>query len=204
MSNHLVAKNSKHHTLSKRVTALALGLGLSLSLSLSLPSVAATALKTDPAKSHITIVFKQMNVPVDANFKKFNAQITYDSAHPKAAKAGATIDINSFDLGDPDYNKEVMKKEWFNAAQFPQATFVSTAIKPLGADKIDVAGKLTIKGKTANVHFPLTVKKQGNGHVFEGNLPIKRLTFNIGEGDWKDTGMVADEVVIKFHITTTP
>jgi len=35
-------------------------------------------------------------------------------------------------------------------------------------------------------------------------LPIKRLTFNIGEGEWKDTSMVADEVTIKFHVVTTP
>jgi len=37
--------------------------------------------------------------------------------------------------------------------------------------------------------------------VFEGQLPIKRLAFNIGEGEWKDTSMVADEVVIKFRVT---
>ena len=200
MHIHSVTPKSKRITRWMRPTLLGLGLALSVTLT----SFAATSLKTDPANSHITIVFKQMNVPVDANFKKFNAQISYDSAHPEAAKAGATIDITSFDLGDPDYNKEVMKKEWFNAAQFPQATFVSTAIKALSANKLDVTGKLSIKGKTADVHFPLTVKKQGNGYLFEGNLPIKRLTYNIGEGDWKDTGMVADEVMIKFHIVTTP
>jgi polyisoprenoid-binding protein YceI len=181
-----------------RIAALGIGLGLSAT------SLAAAALKTEQADSHITIVFKQMNVPVNASFKKFNAQITYDSAHPQAAKAGATIEIGSFDLGDPEYNKEVMKKEWFNAAQFPQASFVSTAIKPLGADKLEVSGKLSIKGKTADVHFPLTVKKQGNKQVFDGSLPIKRLTYNIGEGEWKDTGMVADEVIIKFHIVAAP
>jgi hypothetical protein len=63
-----------------------------------------------------------------------------------------------------------------------------------------VAGKLTIKGKTADVTFPLAVKKDGATQVFDGALPIKRLTYNIGEGEWKDTGMVADEVTIKFHI----
>jgi polyisoprenoid-binding protein YceI len=104
------------------------------------------------------------------------------------------------DLGDPEYNKEVGKKEWFNAAQFPKATFVSTAIKSAGAGKLTVTGKLTIKGKTADVSFPLTVKADGKNQVFDGALPIKRLTYNIGEGEWKDTSMVADDVVIKFHV----
>lgn len=164
--------------------------------------VFAAALKADASKSSVTATFKQLNVPVDAKFKKFDAQITYDAAKPEASKANVDIDIASFDLGDPDYNKEVLKKEWFNAAQFPKASFVSSSIKPVAAGKLDVAGKLTIKGKTTDVHFPLNVKKDGNAQVFEGALPIKRLTYNIGEGEWKDTSMVADEVVIKFRAVT--
>lgn len=169
---------------------------------LALPAIAATALKTDAAKSSVTITFKQLNVPVDAKFRKFNAQISYDAAKPETSKAIVDIDIAGFDLGDPEYNKEVMKKEWFNAAQFPKASFVSSQIKAGAAGKLDVAGKLTIKGKTSDVSFPLTVKKDGANQIFEGALPIKRLSYNIGEGEWKDTSMVADEVTIKFRVVT--
>ena len=168
-------------------------------IAFALPALAA-AMKTDPAKSSVSAVFKQMSVPVEAKFKKFNAQIDYDSARPEAGKASVDIDVPSFDLGDPEYNKEVQKKEWFNGTQFPKASFVSSALKPAAAGKLDVSGKLTIKGKTADVSFPMTVKKEGNTQVFEGALPIKRLAFNVGEGEWKDTGMVADEVTIKFHV----
>ena len=57
------------------------------------------------------------------------------------------------------------------------------------------------KGKTTDVSFPLTVKADGGKYTFDGALPIKRLTYNIGEGEWKDTSMVADEVTIKFHVS---
>lgn len=173
-----------------------------LALSIAAPSIAA-ALKTDAAKSSVSATFKQLNVPVEAKFRKFNAQIDFDGAKPEASKANVEIDVPSFDLGDPEYNKEVQKKEWFNGAQFPKAAFVSSALKPAGAGKYDVTGKLTIKGKSADVSFPMTVKKEGATQVFEGSLPIKRLAFNIGEGEWKDTSMVADEVVIKFRVVTT-
>ncbi|BDT61381.1 polyisoprenoid-binding protein [Massilia varians] len=175
--------------------------------SLLLASVLASAvaiaapLKTDPAKSSVTATFKQMGVPVEAKFKQFSAQIDYDAAKPAASKASVDIQTASLDLGDPDYNKEVAKKEWFNTAQFPKASFVSTAIAPAGAGKLNVSGKLTIKGRSANVSFPLSVRAEGGKQVFEGQLPIKRLAFNIGEGEWKDTSMVADEVVIKFRVT---
>ncbi|CAN5194081.1 YceI family protein [soil metagenome] len=177
--------------------------GALVALCLALPLIAAP-LKTDAAKSAITIVFKQIGVPVEAKFKKFTAQIDFDAAKPEAAKANIDIDVTSFDLGDADMNKEVLKKEWFNAAQFPKATFASTAIKSVGNGTFQVSGKLSIKGKSVDVAIPLTIKKEGSNQVFEGTLPIKRLAFNIGEGDWKDTGTVADEVLIKFRVVAAP
>ena len=178
------------------------GLGLAFAC-IALPASAAP-LKADPVKSTVSIVFKQLNVPVTAKFTRFKPLIDFDSTKPDATKASVEIDITSFDLGDPEYNQEVMKKDWFNAAQFPKATFTATAIKATTPGTFDATGILSIKGKTGNVHFPLTVKKEGAAQIFDGALPIKRLTYNIGEGDWKDTDTVADEVVIKFHIVTGP
>lgn len=162
----------------------------------------AAVLKTDPANSSVAAVFKQMNVPVEARFNSFTARVDYDAARPEASKAAVDIQTASIDLGDAEYNREVSKKEWFNTAQFPKASFVSTSIKPAGPGKLNVAGKLSIKGKTVDVNFPLTIKTDaGKKYLFEGHLPIRRLAFNIGEGEWKDTSMVADEVVIKFRVT---
>ncbi len=98
------------------------------------------------------------------------------------------------------YNKEVQKKEWFNAAQFPQATFTSSSIKALSADKLQAQGKLVIKGKALDVNVTVAMKQDAKTRTFSGVLPIKRLYFNIGEGEWKDTDALADEVTIKFTI----
>ncbi len=168
------------------------------------PLVQAAPLKVDANKSSVAAVFKQVNVPVEAKFKKFTASIDFDSAKPESGKASVDIEVASLDLGDPDYNREVGKKDWFNAPQFPKASFVSNSIKAAANGSLTVSGKLTIKGKATDVQFPLTVKKEGAQQVFHGSLPIKRLTYNIGEGEWKDTSTVADEVLIKFHIVAAP
>ncbi len=160
----------------------------------------AAPLKTDVAHSSVSAVFKQMDVPVESSFKRFDARIDYDAAHPDKASARVDIDTASFDMGQADYNKEIAKKEWFNSAQFPKASFVSSSIKPAGGGKLSVTGKLTIKGKTADVSFPLSVKAEGGKQVFEGQLPIKRRAFNVGEGEWQDTSIVADDIVIKFRV----
>lgn len=176
----------------KAATALALG------ALLLVPALA----QVDAAKSSVIAVSKQMGVPVEGKFRRFSAQVRFDPAKPADGRASIEIDIASFDLGDADFNRETTKKEWFDAAKHPKATFVTTAIKPAGAGKFEAAGKLTIKGITRDVVAPVSFKAEGGQQVFEGVLPIKRLAFNIGEGEWKDTSTVADDVQIRFRIVT--
>lgn len=176
----------------KAATALALGALL----------LAPALAQVDAAKSSVIAVSKQMGVPVEGKFRRFSAQVRFDPAKPADGRASIEIDIASFDLGDADFNRETTKKEWFDAAKHPKATFVTTAIKPAGAGKFEAAGKLTIKGITRDVVAPVSFKAEGGQQVFEGVLPIKRLAFNIGEGEWKDTSTVADDVQIRFRIVT--
>lgn len=154
----------------------------------------------DAAKSTIVAVSRQMGVAVQGSFTKFSAQIDFDPAKPAAGSARITMDMTSYDLGDATYNESVRGPEWFDAKAFPQATFVSTAIAPTAPNQYRVDGNLTIKGRTQKVAVPVVLTQQGATQTFDGTLPIHRLAFDIGTGEWKDTSMVADEVLIKFHI----
>jgi polyisoprenoid-binding protein YceI len=92
------------------------------------------------------------------------------------------------------------KAIWFNTAKFPQATFQSSAIKGLGGGKFEVAGKLVIKGNMRDVVIPVALTQSGAATVASGVFTIKRLAFKIGENDWADTSMVADDVQVKFKL----
>ena len=166
----------------------------------SLVASGAALADVDLAKSKVSAISKQMNVPTEGVFKKFSAQIRFDPANAAQGSAQVSIDIASFDLGDKAYNDQVAGKDWFDAKAYPQATFVSTAIAPAGGDRYNVTGKLTIKGKTETLTVPVTVTQAGATQTFDGVLPIKRSAFNVGSGEWKDTSIVADDVQIKFHI----
>lgn len=87
--------------------------------------------------------------------------------------------------------------------KFPQAQFVSSSIKALGGGKFEVAGALTIKGNSQNVVVPVTLTQNGTTTTATGALPIKRLAFKIGENEWADTSMVADDVQVKFKLALT-
>ena len=169
----------------------------SLVLQAALPAVAQTVLYD---KSRISCVSRQMNVPVEAQFKKFTAQIAFDPAKPEAGNARIEIDVGSFDIDNAEVNDEVKSKPWFDVRSFPKATFVSSGIKPLGGGRYEARGPLTIKGRTAEVIAQFTYREDAGSGAFDGAFSIKRLQYNIGEGVWKDTDTVADDVQIKFHI----
>jgi polyisoprenoid-binding protein YceI len=167
---------------------------------LSLAGAGLAHADVDLSKSTVIATTKQMNVPVDGKFRKFSAQLNFDPAKPTAGSANVSIDTGSYDLGADDYNKQAQGKEWFDSAAFPAATFVSSAIAPAGGNQYRITGKLTIKGKSQTVVVPVVIGSQGATQTFDGSLPIKRSQFDVGTGEWKDTSVVADEVVIKFHL----
>jgi polyisoprenoid-binding protein YceI len=155
------------------------------------------------AQSEIGFVSKQMGVPVEGHFRKFDAQITFDPARPQASRIAFTVDVTSATLGSPESDAELPKAAWFNAAKFSQATFQSSAMRSLGPGKFEVVGKLGIKGSLQDVVVPVALTQAGATTTATGSFLVKRLAFRIGEGEWADTSMVADEVLVKFRLTLT-
>ncbi len=176
-------------------------LTLALATAFSAQAVEYTQVQTDKSAIHFT--YKQMGVAVDGQFRKFASQITFDPAKPSAAKATFEVELASVDTGAPEGDQEVAGKPWFNTRAFPTARFVSGTVKPLGGNKVEVAGQLTIKGKTQDVVVPATFTSQGNSGVFDGSFTIRRADFSIGEGSWAKFDIVANDVLIKFRITAT-
>ena len=159
--------------------------------------------KLVPAQSEIVFVSKQMGVPVEGRFKKFDAQIAFDPAKPDASKIAFSVDIASATLGVPESDAELPKATWFNVSKFPQATFQSTAVKGLGGGKFEVSGKLAIKGNSRDVVVPVALAQSGATTTVTGTFGLKRLAFKIGENEWADTSMVADDVQVKFKLALT-
>ena len=167
----------------------------------TLPATAQQTLA--PAQSSLGFTFKQMGVPVDGRFAKFDAQVSFDAAKLSTSKVALTVDIASATLGSRETDAELPKAPWFNTAKFPQATFASSGFKALGGGKYEVAGKLNIKGQSQEVVVPVTMTQSGVVTTATGVLPIKRLAFKIGENEWADTSMVADDVQVKFKLALT-
>ncbi len=169
-----------------------------LALGLSAPALADQKLL--PAQSEVAFTSRQMGVPVDGKFRTFNAQVAFDPKKPETAKIGITIDLASVSLGAAESEAELVKQPWFDTKKFPQASFTSSAVKATGTGKFEVAGKLNIKGNPRDVVVPVTLVQSGGVTTATGAFTLKRLDFKIGEGEWADTSMVANDVQVKFKL----
>ncbi len=159
------------------------------------------------AGSEIHFTTRQMGVPVEGRFGKFSAQITLDPKKPETGSVALSIDTGSARFGSAELDAEVPKPIWLSVAKFPQARFQSTAIKAAGPGRFEVTGKLTIKGIVRDVSVPVHVTQTGAGaaaiSTASGSFAIKRLAFQVGEGEWTDTSLLADDVQIRFKLQLT-
>ena len=204
------ASSSSKRTLRIGLAALALAGGALFALSLQ-PAHAATpaapaaataapaAAKLVPAGSEVTFTATQIGVPLQGAFKRFDAQIALDPKKPQTGKVAFGIELGSVAI-NAETDGELAKAPWFNTAKFPKATFTSTAIKGLGGGRFEVAGTLTIKGQAKPVVVPVTLVQSGANTTATGTLAIKRLDFKIGEGEWTDTSVVANDVQVRFKL----
>ena len=54
-----------------------------------------------------------------------------------------------------------------------------------------------------DVVVPVTLTQAAGTTMAAGAFVIKRLDFKIGEGDWSDTSMVANDVQVRFKLALT-
>ncbi|MBT2321022.1 YceI family protein [Variovorax paradoxus] len=168
-----------------------------------LASAAEPMAKLVPGYGQIVFVTKQMGVPVEGAFSKFDAQIAFDPQRPEGGTIALQIDMGSATLGVPQSDAELPKAPWFDTTRFPKASFQSSAIRSLGGGRFEVAGKLTLKGTIQELVVPVAIAQSAGQSVATGSFTIQRLAFKIGEGEWADTSMVGDDVQVRFKLVLT-
>jgi polyisoprenoid-binding protein YceI len=176
----------------------------SLAFLLALP-VAAKDWKVDYSKSQVAFIIKQMNVPVEGGFSRYNVKATFDAAKPESGSFQVELDISSIDTGSEEGDGEAKRPAWFDTARYPKARFVSRSLKKEAAGRFTLSGDLTLKGRTRPLSVPvLMTPQQGGGWLVSGRTNLKRSQFDIGGGEWADPSVVADDLEARFKIMLNP
>jgi polyisoprenoid-binding protein YceI len=161
---------------------------------------APTRYTLDPAKSTFEYQFTQAGALNKGKFTKYTDSLA-------TSKLDVVVDMSSLDTGDKERDDTLKSADLFSVAKFPQSRFTSTQITKT-ANGYDAVGKLTIRGVTRDTHVPFsfrTADEQGKpaGYLL-GKTTIKRNDFGVGQGDWKATDQVGNDVSVAYSLRLVP
>ncbi|HMN45467.1 MAG TPA: YceI family protein [Povalibacter sp.] len=174
-------------------------LSLALTLVLGL-AWAATQWTMQPKDSTLTFVGTQAGAQFQGAFDKFTADIRFDPKDLAASRFDVKIDTGSVNTKDRDRDDIIRGPDLFGSKQWPTAHYVAEKFTDKGSGKYSATGQLTLRDATKPVPIDFTFEiKDGNAWL-KGQATLKRLDFGVGQGEWKDTRTVANEVQIRFAL----
>ena len=162
----------------------------------------------DPTRSAFKFLFNQAGAESQGRFRKFNVALRFSDAQLPASRLEVAIDVASLDTGDDERDDALRDADLFNVAKFPQARFKAAKITRISAGRYEAIGKLTIRNVTRDARVPFTFRtaneKAGPAAYMTGRTTINRLDYGVGQGEWKATDQVANEVTVTFALRFTP
>jgi polyisoprenoid-binding protein YceI len=176
---------------------------LMMLLCASVASAAPTAYSVDAAKSTLEFAFVQAGAQNKGRFPKLAVNLNFDADNLAASRLDVTVEVAALDTGDQERDDTLREADLFNVAKFPQAHFTASQISKT-ATGYDASGTLLLRGVARPMHVPFTLRsatEQGRRVLYmTGKTLIKRLDFGVGEGDWKSTEWVGNEVTVTFNL----
>jgi len=134
-------------------------------------------------------------------FTGVSARLDLDPKAPAKSRLTATVPLNGVLTGSQRLDQHLAGPDFFDAAKFPEATFVGTGVEPTSPTTARITGSLSLRGVTKPVSVDATFTQAGTNPVdrrytvgFEGRTIIKRSDFGVSAF----LPMVGDEVTLRI------
>jgi polyisoprenoid-binding protein YceI len=163
----------------------------------------ATSYTADPAASRLEFAGVQAGAEFKGSFRKFTAAVDFAPDSLASARFDVQIDLKSLDTMDKDRDQTMRGPDIFDIAHYPTAHYVTRSFTKTAAGYTAV-GALTLHGVTKDVPIDFQFVSTAGQPKIEGTAKLKRLEFGVGQGDWKSTEWVKDEVKVAFSLVLKP
>ena len=167
-------------------------------------SAAARAWELDTDHSNVYFSIEHIYAKVQGRFDTIAATVHFDPTKLTESRFDFEIKVDSIDTGIKQRDDHLRSADFFASSDHPLITFTSNAVTAAGEGVYQVAGTLTVKGKSRDLVLPLTfagVKdhpatpgKQVAG--FNGRLSVDRLALGVGDGKFYKMGLLGKEVEV--------
>ena len=165
-------------------------------------SAAARAWELDTDHSNVYFSIEHIYAKVQGRFAAIAATVHFDPANLKESRFDFEIKVDSIDTGIKQRDDHLRSADFFASSDHPLITFTSNAVTAAGEGVYQVAGTLTVKGKSRDLVLPLTLAgvkdhpttpgKEVAG--FNGRLTVDRLALGVGDGKFYKMGLLGKDV----------
>lgn len=173
-----------------------------MTLASEIPGYTVGTWNIDPVHSRAEFSVRHMGVAkAGGRFDSFEGQVV-TAENPLASSVTATIDMASFNTGNPDRDAHVKGPDFLDAENYPTMTFRSTGVRADGEDYI-VDGELTLRGVTQPVSLATELGGFGDGLIgLSASTTINRSDFKVGVDT--PTAVLGDKVKVTLEIEANP
>jgi polyisoprenoid-binding protein YceI len=163
--------------------------------------------RADPAGSTLQFSFRQAGAISTGRFGRFAVEFRFDAGKLAASSLAAKIDVASLDTGDRERDELLRGADLFLVARYPTASFRSTGLQRRRDGSYEATGTLTIRGISRPLRLPFAIETARRADLttmtLRGTTVIRRLDFGVGQGDWKSTEWVDNDVTVRFDVLLT-
>ena len=101
-----------------------------------------------------------------------------------------------------ELQETMLSPENLAASEHPEIRFEVTGVERTGARDLEVEGRLTLRGRSRTVRFPVRVEpgRGGGATYFSGSFTVHQSDFGIEPESIAGVVKVADPVVVRFRI----
>lgn len=158
--------------------------------------------------SSLRFQFTQAGVDEAGQFDKFDAVYRFDPDNPQESGFDVKIQLASVNTGDTDRDEILRSDDMFAVKQWPAAHFRTQSISREEGNRYLAKATLTIRDQTREIPFPFTLeigdKMPGaagkTAFRLKASVPLKRLDYGVGKGDWAETTWISDEVLVNVDV----
>jgi len=163
---------------------------------------AAGAWIVDKAASRLIFIAEEKGRRFEGAFSNFDATIVFDPDNLEASRIDVVVAAGSARTGDELRDANLPGGEWFDAGDYPAASFASDDIVETGDGAYEARGRLTIKDFEKDIILPFTLAIEDNEARAEGEVQLIRTDFGLGaDAAWLDEEAIALEVTVRVEIT---
>ena len=157
--------------------------------------------KTDAARSRLEFVATAQGSAFTGRFKRFTPRVRFDPTNPASASFDVAIELASVDTANAERDEALPTPDFFWTEKFPRARFAATGCRALGAaGRFQCRGALTLRGKSRRIAFPFTWSGDARTARLSASVPLNRLDFGVGTGDWADPSTIGHRVDVKVAL----